>query len=117
MTSVPDEIQLHGLQLPTRIGVPEAERADWQTLTLDLQLSLQKRFETMGDELAETLDYAALALELRQLAAVRPRQLIETLATEIAAAVLAKTGVLGVTLTLKKQVLPGCLAVAVKLTR
>lgn len=112
-----DEIHLHGLDLPVRIGVPEAERADWQTLQADVTLRLAARFEAMADDLSQTIDYSQVAIRLRALAAERPRQLIETLAAEMSQCILSEFGAKGVTVALRKRILPGCDHVAVSLTR
>lgn len=112
-----DCIHLRGLELPVRIGVPEEERAAWQTLRADISLTLAGRFEEMQDDLSATVDYAAVALRLRALAAERPRQLIETLAAEMAQCLLTEFQVTSVGIELKKRILPGCDHVAVSLTR
>lgn len=113
-----DRICLAGLRLSTRIGVPEEERNEWQTVLLDVEIEPSGgRFAVAADALEETVDYAALAAALKRLAASRPRRLIETLAEELAALTLARFPVGRVTLQLKKQVLPGCEYVAVCLTR
>jgi len=112
-----DCIHIQGLELPVRIGVPDEERAGWQTLQADLTLRLHGSFEEMQDDLTKTVDYSAVALDLRSLAAVRPRQLIETLAAEIARFLLAEYPIASVTLQLRKRILPGCDFVAASLTR
>ena len=112
-----DCIHIQGLELPVRIGVPDEERAGWQTLQADLTLRLHGSFEDMQDDLTKTVDYSAVALDLRSLAAVRPRQLIETLAAEIASFLLSEYPISSVTLQLRKRILPGCDFVSVSLTR
>lgn len=112
-----DCIHLRGLELPVLIGVPEAERAAWQSLQADVSFTVPTRFEAMQDQLAATVDYSAVALRLRALAAERPRQLIETLAAEMASCLLQEFGAGRVTLELRKRILPGCDHVAVSLTR
>lgn len=112
-----DCIHIQGLELPVRIGVPDEERASWQTLQVDVTLRLLGRFEEMQDDLSSTIDYSAVALDLRALAAVRPRQLIETLAAEMASFLLTEYAIASVTIQLRKRILPGCDYVAVSLTR
>ncbi len=112
-----DRILIHGLELPVRIGVPEEERAAWQTLRADLELRLRGRVESFGDDLAATVDYDAVAKKARALAAERPRRLLETLAGELAALLLQNQALTGVTVTLRKRILPGVDDVAVRLTR
>lgn len=113
----PDEIHISALRLTTHIGVPDAERAEIQVLEADVTLRIARRFEEMGDEIAATTDYAAVAARLQALAAERPRRLIETLAAEMAACVLGEFQAAGVTLELRKRILPGTDHVAVRLVR
>ncbi|WP_346333726.1 dihydroneopterin aldolase [Prosthecobacter sp. SYSU 5D2] len=115
--SFADEIHLQGLDLPVQIGVPEEERAAWQTLQADVTLWLPNRFETMADDLTQTVDYAAVAIRLRALAAERPRRLIETLAAEMAQCLITEFQLHTAKVTLRKRILPGCDHVAVSLTR
>lgn len=113
----PDEIHLRGLDLPARVGVPEEERASWQNLRLDLVLQVARQFEQMEDDINLTPDYSVVALRMRQVAAARPRRLIETLAAELAACLLAEFPLLAATVEVKKRVLPGCDEVSARLTR
>ncbi len=113
----PDEIRLSSLQLTTHIGVPEAERAGSQVLEADVTLRIRRRFEAMNDDIAATIDYAAVAVRLQQIAAERPRRLIETLASEMAACVLEEFQAIGVTVELRKRILPETDHVAVRLVR
>lgn len=112
-----DTILIHGLELPVQIGVPDEERAGWQTLRADLELELVGRVEAFGDDLLATVDYDAVARQVRQLAAERPRKLIETLAGEIAAMILERKLICGVKVTLRKRILPGVDHVGVRVSR
>jgi dihydroneopterin aldolase len=117
MDAFADAILIEGLELPVQIGVPDEERAGWQTLRADLELRLRGRVEAFGDEIEATVDYDAVARQVRALAAERPRKLIETLAGEIVAALLARWHLAAVTVTLRKRILPGVDHVAVRITR
>ncbi|MDB6004846.1 MAG: dihydroneopterin aldolase [Prosthecobacter sp.] len=112
-----DEIHISSLRLTTHIGVPEAERAASQVLEADITLRIAGSFEAMNDDLAATIDYAAVAARLQALAAERPRRLIETLAAEMAACVLEEFKAAGVTIELRKHILPDTDHVAVRLVR
>lgn len=112
-----DEILIQGLELPVRIGVPEAERASWQVLRADIRFSLARGFDQMADELGETVDYAQLSESVKALAAERPRQLLETLAAELVGLILKVDGVTAVEVVLHKRILPGTDFVAVKMHR
>lgn len=113
----PDEIHISSLRLSTHIGVPDAERAESQVLEADVVIRVSDRFESMNDDLAATIDYASVAARLEALAAERPRLLIETLAAEMAACVLSEFRAAGVTIELRKRILPGTDHVAVRLVR
>ncbi len=113
----PDEIHLSALRLTTHVGVPEAERASSQELEADIVIRVAERFEAMNDEIAATTDYAVVASRLQALAAERPRKLIETLAAEMAACLLAEFKAIGVTIELRKRILPDTEHVAVRLVR
>ncbi len=112
-----DRILINGLELPVQIGVPDEERAGWQTLRADLELELVGRVEDFGDDLSATVDYDEVAKEIRLLAAERPRRLIERLAGEIAQALLVKPLIGGVLVTIRKRILPGVDDVAVRIHR
>lgn len=112
-----DAIIVRGLELPVHIGVPEAERAVWQTLSADLTLEMQSGFESIDDELSETLDYEAVANEIKALAAARPRRLLETLAAEIVGAMLRHSKVASAEVELRKRILPQVDHVAVRMKR
>ena len=113
----PDQIHLTGLQLRCHIGVPDEERAAAQLLHADLVLHLRGRFEDMADDIARTTDYAAVATRLEQVAAAKPRRLIETLAAELAQVVLEEFAAAQVEITLRKRILPQTDHVAVRLVR
>lgn len=112
-----DEIRLSALRLTTHIGVPEEERAGSQELEADVIIRVAGRFEAMNDEIAATIDYAAVSARLQAVAAERPRRLIETLAADMAACVLGEFGAAGVTIDLRKRILPETDHVAVRIVR
>lgn len=116
-TSPTDTIIIQGLELPVQIGVPDEERAGWQTLRADLELGLMGQVEAFGDDLSQTVDYDSVAKQVRALAAERPRRLIETLAGEIAATLLETRAISSIKVTLKKRILPGVDYVGVTISR
>jgi len=88
-----DRVYLHGLRVDTVIGVHPHERNMRQTLLLDLDIGCDTRSAAAADELSLALDYAALADRVRDFVAGSTCQLIETLAEEVAALVIAEFGV------------------------
>lgn len=111
------QIEIRRLRVRTHIGVPEEERAAPQELRVSLAILLDRDFAGMGDRIGETLDYAALATGIQQLSASRPRQLIETLASDIARHVLGFPAVARVEVTVEKFILPETDCVAVRMSR
>lgn len=112
-----DTIEIRRLRVSTHIGVPDEERAHPQTLWVTLRLIPMIGFDALGDDIARTVDYARVALEIESLAAARPRHLIETLAADIAAHLLSNHPLRRVAVTLEKQILPNTDFVAVHLER
>ncbi len=112
-----DEIHILGLELPVLIGVPEEERAVWQMVSADIRLGLSRGFDEMRDEVEDTVNYADVALQAKALAAARSRKLLETLAAELIGLFLENELVCEAEVTLRKRILPGTDAVAVRMKR
>lgn len=112
-----DRIEIRRLRVGTRIGVPDEERADNQEVWISVILTPSMGFEGLADEISRTIDYAAVAEEIRQLAVARPRHLIETLAVETAGLLLSRHPVRRVEVTIEKHILPDTECVAVHLAR
>ena len=112
-----DTVEIRRLRLTTRIGVPDDERAAPQTLLATVRMTPCGGFEGLHDEIRNTVDYYQVALELQALAAARPRNLIETLARDIAGHLLGNHPVASVEVTIEKHILPDTECVAVHLRR
>lgn len=112
-----DQILIEELELKARIGVPEKERAAPQQLTVSLVLEPRHGFRDLADELARTVDYAAVCAELQRFVSSRQDKLLETLAHEMAEHLLAKFGLRRVELELRKFVLAETRFVAVRIVR
>ena len=112
-----DWIEIRGLQIDAHIGVPEVERAEPQRLLVDVRMLPLRDFARMPDSLDATVDYFAVAQRLVALASERPRQLIETLADELATAVLREYAVRRVEVSVRKFILPNAEFVAVHCAR
>ncbi len=110
-------IHIRGLEIETRIGVPDEERATAQCLKVDIEMTPTDRFESMGDEVQRTIDYHRVCLEVRRLAGLGERRLVETLAAEIAELVIRDFGALRVRVRLRKFILPGTEWVGVECVR
>jgi phosphoglycolate phosphatase len=112
-----DRIELRRLQVECHIGVPAEERAMPQTLALNVVLEPLGGFEDLADDIGKTVDYHAVALELAALAGERPRQLIETLAVEMAEWLLASYPLAAVEVEIEKRILPQTEYVGVSVRR
>ena len=112
-----DHIQIKGLRLVTRVGVPESERTIPQSVAVNVTITLSKSFKGFDDRIEHTIDYYQVSLKLREVASTGERQLIETLAEDLAAAVIGFDGVSAVTLEVVKFVLSDCDSVSVVITR
>ncbi|RDH10318.1 dihydroneopterin aldolase, partial [Tsukamurella pulmonis] len=101
-----DRIELTGLRVRGHHGVFEHERRDGQEFVIDLVLWLDSRPAAASDDLADTVDYGALAQRAHDIVAGEPRNLIETVAAEIADAVVADEKVYAVEVTVHKPSAP-----------
>lgn len=111
--SARSRIELQGLAVSCHIGVPEEERATLQTLWIDVELDLATSFSALQDDISCTVDYAVLATELEDLAALHPRQLIETLAADCVRHLLAYPQIQKARVRVRKTILPQTEFVAV----
>ena len=99
-------IKVKGLQIITRIGVPDEERSTPQELRVNLVITPLRTFSEMGDDVSHTVDYHAVCLELQDLADQGERRLIETLADEMADHILQNHQAQQVEVEIRKRILP-----------
>jgi dihydroneopterin aldolase len=71
-----------------------------------VELGLDTRSAAAGDDLGETVDYSAVALDVVALIEGEPVNLIETLAQRIAETCLVRPGVMQVEVTVHKPAAP-----------
>lgn len=112
-----DHIQLHGLGLVAKVGVPAEERALPQRLEADVTLWPAAPLAGLNEDLTRTINYADVATALREEAARHARLLIETLAEDLCRMALSRWPLETVRVTLHKFILPDTRAVSVTLTR
>lgn len=84
-----DVLTLTGLEVFAHHGVFDFERENGQRFVIDVALWLDTAAAAAGDELAATVHYGELAVEISDAVAADPVDLIETLAERIAGVVLA----------------------------
>ncbi|MFD2256605.1 dihydroneopterin aldolase [Luteolibacter algae] len=114
---IADEIEIRRLQVLTHIGVPDEERATPQMLWLSIWMRPAKSFSEAADDVANTIDYYEVSLRLVELAAAKPRKLIETLATDSADFLLKTYPLKSVDVKVEKRILENADFVSVKITR
>lgn len=117
---VGDVIELRGLRVLGRHGcLPEETQRD-QPFEVDLDVHLDLAPAGRSDQLADTLDYAAVVAAAIGVVAGRPSALLERVAARIAEAVLVDGRVASVTVAVRKlrPPLPADVATAgVRITR
>lgn len=97
-----DAVFLEGLHFYAYHGVNPEERAQGQRFLVDVALATDLRAAGRGDDLNQTIDYSAVYERVRAIVEGPPRQLIEAVAEEIAAALLAAFPATAVTVTVRK---------------
>jgi dihydroneopterin aldolase len=112
-----DKVIISNLEVFYHVGVTDDERANPQRLLLTLEMAYSFSQAISSDNLAETVDYAAVSQRLLGFGDGCHWQLIETLAADIASMVLQEFKPRTVTVKVKKFVIPQASYVAVSLTR
>ena len=112
-----DTISLTDLEVRYHVGVPDAERAQPQRLLLTVEMQHDFTRAAASDDLRETIDYYAVSRRLLAFGEGRSWKLIEKLAGDIAAMVLADFGAEAVTVEVKKFIIPEARHVSVRLAR
>jgi len=85
-----DKVYIEGLTFQTTIGFYSWEKEIKQKLVIDLAMGWDIAQAAENDELAKTLDYAAISEAVVEFANANPVDLIETLAERIATFLIAE---------------------------
>lgn len=101
-----DSITLTGLRITAHHGVFDFERENGQEFVIDVTVWLDFRAAAAGDDLACTIHYGELAVEVADAVRRDPVDLIETLAERIADVVLAHAAAQRVRVTVHKPQAP-----------
>jgi len=112
-----DRILIKGLRCSAHVGVPESERRRRQRVLLDLELALDLRKAGRSDRVKHTVDYAAVAREVKKLMEGRPFILVEAMAELVAGLILKRFRVKGVTVRIRKFSVSGTKSVGVEIVR
>ena len=81
-------IRVRDLQVAARIGITDAELAVERPLRIAIAIETESNRATETDEIADTVDYAAVATLAAELTRSQPHRTLERLAARIAAGVL-----------------------------
>jgi len=113
-TALLSEILIDSLRVKTWIGVPDAERMEAQEIEIDIRIQPTRSFAEMQDDISLTVDYAAVCQRVSEVAAERPRRLIESLAQEICEMILKEFAATSAEVEIRKFILPETRYVAVR---
>ena len=101
-----DTVRLVGLRGRGRHGWFAHERDDGQDFVIDVELEVDTRSAAASDDLADTVDYGSLGVQVVAVVEGEPVRLIETLAQRIADVCLAAERVDAVLVTVHKPQAP-----------
>ena len=111
-------IQLDSLRFYAYHGVGEQERRVGNEYVVSLRLAVDLRRAMQTDDVADTLDYAALCAAAQRLAAARPWRLLESYAGALLDLIFTDARVQSASVHVEKQgLLPDARAVGVILRR
>ena len=114
---LPDEIHIEQLDVFTRVGVPEEERANPQRLTVSISFWSNQQTSDLADHIERTVNYSTVAEETKNFVRDQSVSLIETLAELLASHLLKSFPIQKVTIELRKFVLQDAKYVSVTVTR
>jgi len=113
-----DLVLIESLAVDTVIGVYAWERTITQRLVLDLELATDIRPAAADDDIALTLDYAAISERIQAFAAAHDFALVETFAERLAEALRREFDIAWLRLTIRKPgAVPAAAAVGVRIER
>ena len=114
-TVVIDRIHIEQLELFARVGVPTSERSEPQRLILNI--TLWPKIAELQDDIENTVNYSVVAERVKEFVRGHDYKLIETLAEETAAHLLAQFNLRKVEVEVRKFVLPDANYVSVMAVR
>ena len=113
-----DIVYIRDLRIDTVIGIYEWERRVRQTVALDLEMAADVQRAAATDNIADALNYKAVAKRIIAFVETSQFQLVETLAERVAEVVMSEFGVPWLRLRLNKEgALRGAREVGVVLER
>ena len=113
-----DLIRIVDLEVWTRIGVPDEERAHPQRLLVNLEMRVGDFSKAAAsDDIARTVNYFDVAQYISNFAGECPRKLLERFAEELAAGLINAFPIKKIRLEVKKFILPNAHHIAVEIER
>jgi len=112
-----DRIHIEQLEVFTRIGVPEEERAAPQRLTASISFWPYHEADDLADKIENVVNYSAVAEEVKNFVRDQSVNLIETLADRLAIHLLKHFRIQKVTIELRKFPFEDAKYVSVTVTR
>lgn len=112
-----DIITISDLVVFYHVGVPDDERAKPQRLLLTVEMESDFTACASTDDIDKTVDYYSVSRRLLKMGEGRSWKLIEALAVEMAESLLREYSLKGVTVEVKKFILPETRYVSVKTRR
>jgi dihydroneopterin aldolase len=112
-----DAIRIEQLEVFACIGVLEDERSQPQRLTISITFWPKRHSPELGDDISQTVNYAAVCAETKKFVQNRSDRLIETLADALANHLLDVFEIRKITIELRKFILPDVEFVSVTVTR
>ena len=112
-----DEIHIEQLDVFTRVGVPEEERANPQRLTVSISFWPYQPTSDLADHIERTVNYSTVTEETKNFLRDQSVSLIETLAERLASHLLRNFPIQKVTIELRKFALQDAKYVSVTVTR
>jgi 7,8-dihydroneopterin aldolase/epimerase/oxygenase len=101
-----DRVAVLGISATGFHGVFEHEKRDGQTFVVDVTLGTDTRAAAASDDLADTVDYGAVAAAVVAVVEGPAYDLVETLAQQVADACLGFAGVVAVEVVVHKPEAP-----------
>ena len=111
------QIFIEGLKVPTLIGVYDWERTQQTTLMVDLLIDADLSAAMNSDDVAHTIDYAAVAEAVKDVGKTSQFELLEAFANAIITALCKQFPIRRLVLTIEKPgILPDARKVGIRIT-
>ena len=110
-------IKINGLRVESRVGVTDDERSIPQEISLNIKMVPSRTLFGLDDCIEKTIDYFEVSESIKKLSMEGERKLIETLADELIAFLLANYSLREVSVSVRKYVLSDTDHVEVSMSR